>query len=304
MEKSDSPTVTPTTQNTTTNNNKVVTVTINRADTLPVDVLEQRLRLFRQQEAAVNNFYATLLSDNHVHGEQLFYLSDRKHQFVELRKLLTAFHLNARDVAGLEQLQRLFENLHVVDDLLLQVVEAMPPQRPLGWQLVSLGQNLLNLPTTTPLRTPTEARGIEQSLAASILQFFGVGCYSVDKGYFVGHILGYLFCCYYFAHLGVNYSVTPLKEFVAHHYPYQCVEVVQLIRLLQETDETLKTKVYQLAVFAAQISDYAIDKRIEKMLITEVNSFNKQDYREELASYVSYLDSEKATLFQPVKPLK
>lgn len=301
MEKSDSPTLVAS-QNTP--NQRTVTVTINRTDTAPVDILEQRTWLFRQQEKAVNRFYATLFSDNHVHSEQLFYLTEKKPHFVETQKLAHATYLNARDVAGLEQLELLSNTLHVVDDLLLNLVQTMPAQRPVGWQLYSLGQNLLNLPTTTPVRSAKEHRRIESSLASTILQFFGVACFSGDKGYFIGHVLGYLFCCYYFAHLSVNYSVTPLKEVIASQYPYQWVEVPELVRLLQETNETHKAQIYQLALYAAQISEYAIDKRIEKMLITEVNSFNKQDYREELASFVSVNNADKATLFQPVKPLK
>lgn len=297
MQNLNAPTVTV-----TPNTSRSVTVTVHKAP--PVDILDQRTHLFRQQEKAITTYYATLFGDNHAHSEPLFYLHDRQARFIESQRLNTARYLNARDTAGLEQLERLFASLHVVDDLLMQVVQAMPRQRPVGWQLVSLNQNLLNLPTTTPARTPKEVRHIEHSVAATILQFFGVACYSVDKGYFIGHILGYLFCCYYFAHLSINYAVTPLKETIANQYPYQWLDVSELVRLLQETDETLKAQVYQLAVYAAQVSEYAIDKRIEKMLITEVNSFNKQDYRDELASFVDVDESEKVALFQPVKPLK
>lgn len=300
MQNPDSPTITVTPNQTRTS--PTVTVTVNK--TPPVDILEQRTQLFRQQEQAVTACYATYFGDTQKPTDSLFYLYKRQFQFIESQRLTTARYLNARDTAGLEQLERLFACLHVVDDLLLQVVQTMPRQRPVGWQLSSLGQNLLNLPTTTPVRTAKDTRRIEQSMAATILQFFGVACYSVDKGYFIGHILGYLFCCYYFAHLSVQYAVTPLKETIANHYPYQWLEVPQLVRLLQETDEALKAQVYQLAVYAAQISEYAIDKRIEKMLITEVNSFNKQDYRDALATMIGADDNEKVALFQPVKPLK
>lgn len=309
---------TPTTSNSTViSSGKAVSITVQKAGnkkTAPVnEISEQRLGIFRRQEQAVERFYAHYQSGDYAHATldtdgsgQLFYLTDRQCRFIETQKLKVAYHLNARDVVGLNQLQVLFNHLHVVDDLLLAVTSRMPPQRPLGWQLMSIGQNLMNLPTTIPLRSLGEARDIEHSLASTILQFFGVGCYSVDRGYFIGHVLGYLFSCYYFAHLGISYAVTPLKDTIAKDYPYQCVEVPALVRLLQQTDESLKTQVYQLAVYAAQISEYAIEKRIEKMLITEVNSFNKQDLRNELANYVQYGESldEISALFQPVKPLK
>ena len=305
---------TPTTANAqVTSSGKTVNLTVQKSahTTMPiVELTEQRTQIFRCQEQAVQRFYADYQSGAYTGAilggdtDSLFYLTQRQSQFVETRKLKIAYNLNARDTAGLDQLQVLFNHLHVVDDLLLAVTSRMPAQRPVGWQMVSLGQNLLNLPTTTPFRIAGEARGVEQSLASTILQFFGVACYSVDKGYFIGHVLGYLFCCYYFAHLGIGYGVTPLKESIAKDYPYQSVNVPELVRLLQQTDETLKAQVYQLAIYAAQISEYAIDKRIEKMLITEVNSFNKQDLRDELAQYVQYSDDEISALFQPLKPLK
>ena len=40
------------------------------------------------------------------------------------------------------------------------------------------------------------------------------------------------------------------------------------------------------------------------MLITEVNSFNKQDLRDELSVLVQYDSNETSSLFQPIKPLK
>ena len=98
--------------------------------------------------------------------------------------------------------------------------------------------------------------------------------------------------------------MTPLKSLPQASYPYQSVSVTQLVRLLQELDETLKTQVYQLAIYCAQISEYALEKRIEKLLITEVNSFNKQALRDELSVLVQYDLSEKEALFQPIKPLK
>lgn len=275
------------------------TVTITRVAAKPVDVNQQRLALFLAQEQAVTRWFAQDRST-----AQPFYVASKKSQFIETERLQVASYLNARDATDLHQLQLLFDNLHVVDDMLMAILSKLPRQRPVGWYLLSQGQNLLNLPTTSPVRSIEEARQIEKSVAATVLQFFGVACFSQDKGYFIGHILGYLFCCYYFAHLGINYGVTALKEIIAPNYRYQAVSVPQLVRLLQTVDEPLKVQVYQLAVYCAQISEYAIDKRIERMLITEVNSFNKQDLRDELSQQLLYDQLEQASLFQPIKALK
>lgn len=283
----------PTETTTVTSNNRSVTVTVTRT---PPDLPNQRLAIFRQQEQAVQRCYQQLQAN-----QVLFYIANKKSQFIETQHLEMAYHLNVRDVSSLDHLKLLFENLHLVDDLLMSIVQEMPKQRPVGWQLSSQSINALNLPTTIPVRQAGDERKIEKSLASTILQFFGVACFSGDKGYFIGHVLGYLFCCYFFAHLNISYGVTPLKENIAVDYPYQWVNVPELVRLLQTLDEKLKQQIYQLAVYSAQISEYSIDKRIEKMLITEVNSFNKQDIRNELASYILYHDDEAESLFQPLK---
>ncbi|MFW2176599.1 MULTISPECIES: hypothetical protein [unclassified Moraxella] len=277
-----------------TANPHTVTVTVTRT-TPTLDIPQQRLRLFRQQEQRVTQC--------HQNGTA-FYISQKSAQFKELHKLQTAHYLNSRDTVELGQLMKMVDTLHVVDDLVLGLVSQMPAQRPLGWQMTAQNANLLNLPTVGIDPYSPDYRRVEQSLASTVLQFFGVACYQPNAGYFIGHILGYLFCCYYFAHLGVGYSVTPLKETVVANYPYQWVNVPESVRLLQELDESLKAQVYQLAIYVAQISEYAIDKRIERMLIAEVNSFNKQDLREELSAQLQYGEIEHLALFQPVKPLK
>ena len=265
----------------------------------PMDVTSQYTAVFHAQENAVTQYF------EHSHPNQLlFYISSKKSQFIETKKLQVAKYLNMRDNVGLMQLQHLFNNLHIVDDLVMSISHHLPPQRPIGWQLVSQSKNLMNLPTVGLMPSSADFRGLEHSLAATVIQFLGVACYHNDRGYFVGHILGYLFSCYYFAHLGVNYSVTPLKEAAIPNYPYQVINVAELVRLLQSLDESLKAQVYQLAIYCAQISEYAVDKRIEKMLITEVNSFNKQDLRDELSVLVQYDSNENESLFQPIKPLK
>lgn len=265
----------------------------------PMDLHSQFTKIFEAQERAVTEYF-----ENSPPNQLLFYISSKKHQFVETKKLQVAKYLNMRDNVGLMQLQHLFNNLHIVDDLVMSISHHLPRQRPIAWQILSQQKNLMNLPTVGLLPTSPEFRDIEHSLAATVIQFLGVACYHNDRGYFVGHILGYLFSCYYFAHLGINYSVTPLKEPIIGNYPYQVINVAELVRLLQELDESLKSQVYQLAIYCAQVSEYAVDKRIEKMLITEVNSFNKQDLRDELSVLVQYDSGENESLFQPIKPLK
>jgi hypothetical protein len=263
------------------------------------DFVSQCLAIFRQQEQVVTHYFETTPP-----SQLLFYIASKKSQFVETKTLQVARYLNMRDNAGLLPLQHLFNHLHIVDDLVMSINNHLPPQRPIGWQLLSQNKNFMNLPTVGVAGDAPDYRGIEQSLAATVIQFLGVACYHHDRGYFVGHIVGYLFSCYYFAHLGIGYAVTPLKSLPQASYPYQSVSVTQLVRLLQELDETLKTQVYQLAIYCAQISEYALEKRIEKLLITEVNSFNKQALRDELSVLVQYDLSEKEALFQPIKPLK
>lgn len=285
----------------------VITVTSPPATT--PDIAEQRLQIFLQQERNIQNFYDLYQNQNaltHTHSPnpELFYITQKKPQFVETAKFDIAQHLNARDMASLDLIQPLFDSLYMVDDLVMAVVTAMPHQCPIGWQMVSQSQNLLNLPTLGQLRPPNEHRPLEASVASTVLQFFGVASYTQDRGYFIGHILGYLFCCYYFAHLGIAYAVTPLTEKIAGAYDYQTVTTPELVRLLQSVDETLKTQVYQLAVYTAQMSEYTLDKRIERMLIAEVNNFDKQAVRDELSQMLTYGGTAPAPLFQGLKPIR
>lgn len=265
----------------------------------PTDITAQFTAIFRAQEMAVTQYF-----EQSQPYQLLFYVASKKHQFVETKKLQIASYLNIRDNVGLWQLQQLFDNLHIVDDLVMSISHHLPAQRPIAWQVISQNKNLMNLPTVGISPVAQAFRGIEHSLAATVIQFLGVACYHQERGYFVGHILGYLFICYYFSHLAINYSVTPLKEPTIIDYPYQIIAVPELVRLLQAIDESLKSQVYQLAIYCAQVSEYAVDKYIEKMLITEVNSFNKQDLRDELSMLVQYDLAENESLFQPIKPLK
>lgn len=279
--------------------NSLTEETVFISSTKSSHIMTQRLQLFHQQEQAIQSFY-----QNNQLNQCLFYVASKKLQFVETQKMQTAQYLNIREVTELEPLSYLFNSLHVIDDLISALVTMMPTQRPVGWQVLSQQLNLLNLPTVGNIHPPNEVRKVEQSLVATVLQFFGVASYTFDRGYFIGHILGYLFCCYYFAHLGVNYAIIPLSKEIIPEYTYQSINVPQLVRMLQELDKDLKTLVYQLAIYCAQISEYAIDKQIEKMLIAEVNSFNKQALRDELSEQLLYGGFYQVPLFQPLKPLK
>ena len=305
-------------------NSATITVTVTKptpetiVTSAPVntpDIAELRLQSFLQQQSCIQDFfdlYQSLSSTAHLTNSltpsqstsNLFYIAQKKSTFVETAKFAIAQNLDVRDVASLDLIQPLFDNLYVVDDLVMAIVATMSPQPPIGWQVASQGLNLLNLPTLGPLPVPNEPRPHEASVAATVLQFFGVASYTQDRGYFIGHVLGYLFCCYYFAQLGIGYGVTPLSEKIAGSYPYQAVTVPELVRLLQAVDETLKSQVYQLAVYTAQMSEYTLDKRIERMLITEVNSFDKQALRDELSQNLTYGGMASAPLFQALKPIR
>jgi hypothetical protein len=63
---------------------------------------------------------------------------------------------------------------------------------------------------------------------------------------------------------------------VVEGYDYASLETPYMVRLLQGLDGYCKKRVYQLAVICARLSVYASDKRIEKMLIAEVNDFDKK----------------------------
>ena len=89
-------------------------------------------------------------------------------------------------------------------------------------------------------------------------------------------MIGYLFSCYFCAHLSIIYSVTALGQDVVIDYDYASLETPHMVRLLQGLDGYCKKRIYQLAVICARLSVYASDKRIEKMLITEVNDFDKK----------------------------
>ena len=82
--------------------------------------------------------------------------------------------------------------------------------------------------------------------------------------------------CYFCAHLSISYGVTALGQQVVADYDYASLETPHMVRLLQGLDGYCKKRVYQLAVICARLSVFASDKRIERMLIAEVNDFDKK----------------------------
>ena len=77
----------------------------------PMDVTSHYTAVFHAQENAVTQYF------EHSHPHQLlFYISSKNPGLLKL-KLQVAKYLNMRDNVGLMQLQHLFNNLHIVDDL-------------------------------------------------------------------------------------------------------------------------------------------------------------------------------------------
>lgn len=205
-----------------------------------------------------------------------------KHQFVEYQQYKLAEQLDKRGLLDTDGLQRLWQQLHVVDDIIADIVHHMPAQRPAGWQLsVQDGHNPLCLPTLGKLKhdKPMPDQG---SLNSYVLGHFGVSSFTYDRGYYIGHVMGYLFSCYFCAHLSISYGVSALAQDVVGDYDYASLETPHMVRLLQGLDGYCKKRIYQLAVICARLSVHASDKRIEKMLITEVNDFDKKVQQQHL----------------------
>lgn len=232
-------------------------------------VAEQRLSLYCAQHERTRQLY---MADTELRPTYL--IQSLKSQFVEYQHYKMSAELDKRGINEVSSVHRLWQQLHVVDDLIEDIVRHMPAQMPVGWQLTSQGRNYLCLPTVGRLRIdkPVADQG---SLTSYVLGHFGVASYTYDRGYFIGHVVGYLFCCYYFAHQSITYGVTSLSEKTVQGFDYVSLQTPQLVRLLQGLDVYCKKRIYQLAVICARLSQYATDKRIEKMLIAEVNEFDK-----------------------------
>lgn len=211
-----------------------------------------------------------------AHTRPTYLVQILKRQFVEYQQYELAQQLDKRGLIDTDALARLWQQLHVVDDIITDIVQHMPAQQPAGWQItVQEGHNPLCLPTIGALK---HAKPIldQASLTSYVLAHFGVSSFTYDRGYYIGHVIGYLFSCYFCAHLSIIYSVTALGQDVIMDYEYASLETPHMVRLLQGLDGYCKKRIYQLAIICARLSVYASDKRIEKMLITEVNDFDKK----------------------------
>lgn len=237
---------------------------------------EQRLALYQAQWHRTQQLY---LSPTQIRPTYL--VQTLKPNFIEYQQFELSEQLDRRGVSDVDDIRPLWQQLHVVDDLIRQLVSQMPPQRPVGWQLSSQTHNHLYLPTVGRLRYHKPIAD-QQSLNSYVLGHFGVCSFTYDTGYYIGHVLGYLFCCYYFAHLSISYGVTPLAQTAVAGYDYVKVDTPKLVRLLHTLTGSSKRMVYQLAVLCAKLSVYASDKRIEKLLIAEVNDFDKKQQQHHL----------------------
>lgn len=236
-----------------------------------LSVAEQRLALYHAQHERTRLLYLAPASMRPTYLVQTF-----KAQFAEYQQFQLAQQLDKRGLLDIDSVERLWQQLHVVDDIIADIVSNMPPQQPAGWQLTAQdGHNPLCLPTIGKLKHPKPI--IDQgSLNSYVLGHFGVSSFTYDRGYYIGHVIGYLFSCYFCAHLSISYGVVALGNQVVEGYDYASLETPYMVRLLQGLDSYCKKRVYQLAVICARLSVYASDKRIEKMLIAEVNGFDKK----------------------------
>lgn len=234
------------------------------------EVASQRLALYQTQYQRTRRIYQAPESIRPTYLVQLL-----KQQFDEYQHYQMSVELDKRGVVDADDVHRLWQQLHVVDDIISELVQTMPAQRPVGWQISSQGRNYLRLPTVGRLRI-TDPVADQTSLNSYVLGHFGVMSFTYDKGYYIGHILGYLFSCYYFAHLSIGYGVTALPKNAVPGYEYASLQTPHLVRLLHTLDVRCKQRVYQLAVICAKLSHQRTDKRIEKMLIAEVNDFDKK----------------------------
>lgn len=234
-------------------------------------VAEQRLALYHAQHERTRLLYMAPAS-----ARPTYLVQTLKTQFVEYQQYMLAQQLDKRVLLDTEALERLWQQLHVVDDIIADIVRHMPAQQPAGWQLTTQdGRNPLQFATIGKLKHPKPILD-QASLNSYVLGHFGVSSFTYDRGYYIGHVIGYLFSCYYCAHLSISYGVRALGEHVVSDYDYASLETPHMVRLLQGLDGYCKKRIYQLAVICARLSVYATDKRIEKMLIAEVNDFDKK----------------------------
>lgn len=234
-------------------------------------IAEQRVALYRAQHERTRLLYMASAT-----ARPTYLVQTLKSQFAEHQQYLLAQQLDKRGLMDTDGLERLWQQLHVVDDIIEDIVRHMPAQQPAGWQLTTQdGRNPLCFATVGKLKNgkPIQDQG---SLNSYVLGHFGVSSFTYDRGYYIGHVVGYLFSCYFCAHLSISYGVTALGQQVVADYEYASLETPYMVRLLQGLDGYCKKRIYQLAVICARLSVFASDKRIERMLIAEVNDFDKK----------------------------
>lgn len=235
------------------------------------NVAAQRVALYHAQHERTRQLYMASAATRPTYLVQTL-----KTQFAEYQQYLLAQQLDKRGLMDTDGLERLWQQLHVVDDIIEDIVRHMPAQQPAGWQLTTQdGHNPLRFATIGKLKhgKPILDQG---SLNSYVLGHFGVSSFTYDRGYYIGHVVGYLFSCYFCAHLSISYGVTALGPQVVSDYEYASLETPHMVRLLQGLDGYCKKRIYQLAVICARLSVFASDKRIERMLIAEVNDFDKK----------------------------
>ena len=251
--------------------NQIITNQIPTTADSESSVATQRLALYQAQHARTQQLYLASAATRPTYLVQTL-----KTQFAEYQQYLLAQQLDKRGLIDTDVIERLWQQLHVVDDIIEDIVRHMPAQQPAGWQLTTQdGSNPLCLATIGKLKhhKPIFDQG---SLCNYVLGHFGVSSFTYDRGYYIGHVVGYLFSCYFFAHLSISYGVTALGQQVVSDYDYASLETPHMVRLLQGLDGYCKKRIYQLAVICARLSVFASDKRIERMLIAEVNDFDKK----------------------------
>ena len=239
--------------------------------TSEINIAEQRVALYRTQHERTRLLYMASAATRPTYLVQTL-----KSQFAEHQQYLLAQQLDKRGLMDTDGLERLWQQLHVVDDIIADIVRHMPAQQPAGWQLTTQdGRNPLCFATVGKLKNSKPIRD-QGSLNSYVLGHFGVSSFTYDRGYYIGHVVGYLFSCYFCAHLSISYGVTALGPQVIADYDYASLETPYMVRLLQGLDGYCKKRIYQLAVICARLSVFASDKRIERMLIAEVNDFDKK----------------------------
>lgn len=239
--------------------------------TSEINIAEQRVALYRTQHERTRLLYMASAATRPTYLVQTL-----KSQFAEHQQYLLAQQLDKRGLMDTDGVERLWQQLHVVDDIIADIVRHMPAQQPAGWQLTTQdGRNPLCFATVGTLKNSKPIRD-QGSLNSYVLGHFGVSSFTYDRGYYIGHVVGYLFSCYFCAHLSISYGVTALGPQVVSDYEYASLETPHMVRLLQGLDGYCKKRIYQLAVICARLSVFASDKRIERMLIAEVNDFDKK----------------------------